>query len=174
MFVTGEKEGAVGAVIELRDADGAAEGPAVLVVAQDLLQAAGAGVGLSGEGIAGVESIVAEEFVQGAVEGVRTAFGDGVDDAPGGLAPFGLEGTGFDAEFLNRVALRHDADFVVDGSGIGHAVEHELVAVGGSAIDAHLGEGLVVDFREAVGGVGTRHHAGNDLHEVEDMAAIQR
>jgi hypothetical protein len=173
LFITGEEEGTVAAVVELGQVNGSAHGTAELVVAQHLLDAARARVGLGGEGVTRIEGVVAQELVSGSVNLVAAHLGHHVDDTAGSLAELSLEGAGFHAELLHRIGHRHHRDLVVYRRGIHAAVQEELVPISRTAVDAHLGEVLVADFGEPVGVIEAGLDASHDLHQVEHVASVQ-
>ena len=160
-FVVGEDE-------ELVFDDGRAEAIAELVALERL--------GFGREEVAGVEGVVAEEFVDAAVDLVGAGLGGDVDDA-GGVAEFGLEEIALDLEFLDGVEGR------VDG-GVADARVAEFDAVEQVAGGAFA---LAADEDAAVGALGGggdeagRAFAGRDLGddagreraEGEVIAAVQ-
>ena len=62
-----------------------------------------------GEVVAGVDIAVAQEFEQVAMQSIGAGLGDDVDQASGMVAVARRQGTGLDAEFLERVRERDRA-----------------------------------------------------------------
>jgi len=123
-FVGDEEERLVFVVVELRDEDGSADGGAVVVLLADG-DADAAGVV---EGVVGIEFLVAEELVGGAVEAVGAGLGDEVHGASAGGAVLGFEAVGIDGELSDGV----------DGGGPGGdpPLLEGAGGVGGDAIES--------------------------------------
>src|SRR5579864_6000767 len=76
--------------------------------------------------IRGVESAVAEKFVDAAVELIGSGAGDGVDDSSGSVAVFRGVIAGEYGEFLNGI----DAEILTEdaaGSGVGIVIDHHAI-----------------------------------------------
>ena len=96
-----------------------------------------------GKKILGVEIIIAEKFVESAVEIFAARFGDGVDDGAEILAVVGGERAADDAEFLDPILRGAGMLHTGDAGGVVNAVEAEESAVGfAKAAEAELQNGF--------------------------------
>ena len=165
-FVVGEEE-------ELVLAEGATEGGAE-VVALELGDAGAVEV------VAGVEVAVAEELVDGAVEGVGAAGGDDGDLRAVALAVGGGVGVGDDVELADAVDAEElaggAAGGVVDerGSGVLDAVEEEEIVLRAAAGDGeHAADRGVGGAGAAAALVGVVDGAGVEQDELVVGAAVE-
>jgi len=147
---------AVGGEEEAVADDGAGEEAAELVLAE------GGSFGV--EGVAGVEGVVAEEFVEAAVELVAAAGGDEVDGAAAGATVFGFKVRRLDFDGLEGFLA--DGLFgevgAEEGAGVG------IVEVG--AVDHDVGHALAAAAVDGEGGVGGAADVG--AGEEEDLAGV--
>jgi hypothetical protein len=90
---------------------------------------------VGGEVVAGVEGGVAQELEGGTVELGGAGFGDDEDLAAGGVAVFGVEVGGEDAEAVDGVEVGHDGGAHVDVFLHVAAVDAEAVGVFALAAD---------------------------------------
>ena len=169
-LVREKEEGAVFAVVEVWDGDGAANRGAELILAKRIAGEL--------EIVAGVELFVAEELPGGAVEGVGAGLRGDVDDAARDLAELGEIVVGLDLELLDvvedgRVVVVADEGEIVDAIEQEHVAAVTLAADGGEGEAADGGAGEAA----ATAGVlanGDGADAGGEGEELGEVAAVER
>ena len=124
----------------------------------------------------GVELVVADVFGEGAVKLVGAALHGHVEDAAAGEPERCVRRGRGDLELLDAVHQRSELPFA--GSGVdGSAVQVELVAAGGAAVHGQAAVGVPgARAAEAAGAelLLGEDHAGGELRQHEDLAAVER
>ena len=174
VLLAGEEEKLVLSVHHVRDEDRAAEIPPVIVVA----------VERSGESFCGatpevvsvgvrVHAVVAPEVAKAAVVLVGAPAGSQRDNTSARPAILRLVVRGHYLDFLERVRVnRHQRPGVVAEVQVRYAVNGVLVLEAARAVDLETA-GDVGHRGSRVGHQGAHVDAGNELHHVDDVLAVQ-
>ena len=143
LFQTGEKESPVLAVVEMWDHDGPSDRKAVIVTAGHRPEQMV--VSTAGEGLPGIQVLVAEILKARAVQLVGTGFGREVVQPTAYLAVFGGEVAGLQRHLFERLhrrlAARRKALLLREGSVL--TVDPRGERIVGQSIDADIGTGSV-------------------------------
>ena len=165
-LILGEEEGAVAAVVEMRDLDGAAEGDAKLV-ADEGRDAARAGRRGVVEEVARVERGIAQKLERGAVHRVGARLGEDVGEAGRATPDFGGHPPRAGADLLDRIHVE---------VGESRSTHFGIGAVGAVHGEHGRGAALPVD-RELSGkigrAVGVGHGAGRQQQQLAEVALVQ-
>ena len=177
-FPVEEEERLVGAFVDFGNPDRAADVGAELVAVEARRSDA-----LAGDGVVALgELVVAVELPERSVQAVGAALGDHVDLAAGRAAVFRGIGAGLDFELGQGIDGRREAvghgvvvhDFdAIDVEAVG-GVARAVGAGGGGAVG---GIGLADGAAPAAHGDGAGSaglHAGNQLGELDEVAAVER
>ena len=124
------------------------------------------------ERAAGIESVVAQELISGAVERAAAALGvDGDHDARV-AAVFGVEGAGLQLEFADRVQADLRVLAVIRAHvGVDGAVQKHVVAAAALAVDVERVR--VVERQPEIAGV-VRDDARKRAHQRLEVAPVER
>lgn len=126
--------------------------------------------------LVGVEGVVAQVFIERAMEGVGAGAGTDIQHAATEASPLGGEVVALHLELLGGLNGGNSGDLVEEAGGGGYAIDLDLVALGAATVDGEVGVpgGVDGDVAElASGGAGTEN-AGSELDEAKGAASVKR
>jgi hypothetical protein len=165
-LIFGEIEGAIAAIVQAGNDDGAAVGHAEFIAdkGRDALRLR---EGLAVEEVARIERGIAEELEDRSVQGVSSGAGNDVGESRGAASDFGGHPAGAGADFFDRI------DVEVREGGATHFGVARIGAIHGKN---GSGAALAVDGEllcEIRGAVGVGHGAGGEEQELTEIALVK-
>ena len=124
------------------------------------------------EEVVGVQFVVAEEFVNAAVEIPGAGFSDHIDHTARHLSELGAEVVAQHLEFLQRIERRrHHVAGIGADIHIVLTIDEPQVGVALAAVDGHVG--IAIQARPTAHAPVFRDDAGNQIHELAEHAPVQ-
>ena len=169
-FVAEKEEGLVAPIVEM----GKVEGPADIAAELVLMPRSSVNpLGVVKE-IVGVQHVVAQVFISGAVKLIAAGFRGEVDDAAGKTAPLRVQVIRLHLEFLKRILGGNQAELIDVAVVQRHAVEVFRALIGDGATNLVVGViERILPHRSALG-MPLGHDAGRERDQVHGVASVER